>query len=749
MRQPPRPAQKSPQFHRNEKGQVALFIALIFQVLFVFFAMMINVGLLVHHKINLQNSVDLAAYYAASKQAETLNAMAHVNYQMRQSWKLLNFRVKQLGSFGAQDGTYFYPGKLPGDNNVPDDKPTNLVPGFCIDYPWFKSVGDDTSYCNQSGNKSKAAGDILTITHPTAPVSSNYKLDQVAVLDKGIVNFFQRIDEAFKKVAGALADQCEFAVGVNYFALARFIWGYKQDISTRKRLFLSLAENMSASDPIDLDGATYSTGISKTIIKNLTYENKASLQSVQFYNSLSDPSCANPVPPAAMGYSAPAWVSEINIYPQFFPELGVCSSQMTELSLVRFDSPDSDPRIAQAVASPTNPFQQINAWLDIYAHENLTNKTYYNTSLGFEKNPNCMAYVGVQAQAQPNIPFSPFGAITIKAVAYAKPFGGTIGPWFAGHWTGGDHTGETPPTGYPMNVKRWVVGSAIPNDSPDASKSVEIDYPRYTGDTVGAKSLRMQYAFGKTISTLFPKTPSQNRMDLSWWDTLLNQNYKIEDLNGDGDALAYSDTDPRAKLMRNLEISVVAPDEYDIANYSIEPDFYNNYLMRMTNNGSNRAPSWLKQLEGQYPIRGDLGARANDGTLKSFSVKDQIQTLVSSEFNKYVGSGGPLNFYVQNNSSYNAETLTGFKNWVSGSSPVDPTTYFGKCAKAVGSSDAFSATTGNCIAGGRVGYSVKLVDYDIVSGNKQIPYLTGVNDSNPGTIVNTMQNASWQPAPTK
>src|ERR1700734_2488428 len=84
----------------KEQGQVALFIALIFQVLFVFFAMMINIGLLVHHKINLQNSVDLAAYYAASKQAETMNLIAHVNYQIHQSWKLLNFRYNNLGNYG-------------------------------------------------------------------------------------------------------------------------------------------------------------------------------------------------------------------------------------------------------------------------------------------------------------------------------------------------------------------------------------------------------------------------------------------------------------------------------------------------------------------------------------------------------------------------------------------------------------------------------------------------------------------------
>src|SRR5690606_11934254 len=86
--------------HKSERGQMAIFIALIFQVLFVFFAMIVNVGLIVHDKINLQNSVDIAAYYAAQRQAEILNAIAHHNYQIRQAWKLLSWRLRVLGDLG-------------------------------------------------------------------------------------------------------------------------------------------------------------------------------------------------------------------------------------------------------------------------------------------------------------------------------------------------------------------------------------------------------------------------------------------------------------------------------------------------------------------------------------------------------------------------------------------------------------------------------------------------------------------------
>ena len=49
------------------KGQITIFIILTFQVLFVFLVMMINIGFVVHDKINLQNSVDLGVIYGAQK----------------------------------------------------------------------------------------------------------------------------------------------------------------------------------------------------------------------------------------------------------------------------------------------------------------------------------------------------------------------------------------------------------------------------------------------------------------------------------------------------------------------------------------------------------------------------------------------------------------------------------------------------------------------------------------------------------
>ena len=57
----------------------------------------------------------MAAYYGAKQQAEVLNAMAHINYQMRQNWKLLAWRYRVLGTLVQDAGQHnsHPPGSLP------------------------------------------------------------------------------------------------------------------------------------------------------------------------------------------------------------------------------------------------------------------------------------------------------------------------------------------------------------------------------------------------------------------------------------------------------------------------------------------------------------------------------------------------------------------------------------------------------------------------------------------------------------
>lgn len=83
---------------RNEEGQGLVVIALMMLTFVFFFKFVIDTGLIVSAKINLQNAADLAAYSGASSQARQMNHIAFLNYEMRRQYKKFLFRYYILGS---------------------------------------------------------------------------------------------------------------------------------------------------------------------------------------------------------------------------------------------------------------------------------------------------------------------------------------------------------------------------------------------------------------------------------------------------------------------------------------------------------------------------------------------------------------------------------------------------------------------------------------------------------------------------
>jgi hypothetical protein len=73
---------------REEDGQALVFVALVGLVIFLFFAMTMNVAELVNIKIKNQNVADAAALSAAVWQARTMNMMAGANRNMLEFWSL-------------------------------------------------------------------------------------------------------------------------------------------------------------------------------------------------------------------------------------------------------------------------------------------------------------------------------------------------------------------------------------------------------------------------------------------------------------------------------------------------------------------------------------------------------------------------------------------------------------------------------------------------------------------------------------
>jgi hypothetical protein len=715
---------KYAQKNNGQKGQVAIFIALIFQVLFLFFAMIINVGLLVHHKINLQNSVDLAAYYGAMRQGETLNAIGHINYQIRQSWKLLSWRYRQLGTAGNFSAAHPFDKPNKRICLEPDCKTESISPNpdynsfydqpaFCITYAPFKPMPPGENTCRNSQDDYH---EIPTFKPPAiyAP----------------FISASTAINAMSKAFLRAMNERCQTIGPFNYITLARFVATFSMDQAEKKLMIRHLAMGLSdnTQDFMDLDGESGRAGMVATLKGNLTGPNRDSLNEtsdVEIFNSLATADCGS----AGINdkYAPPKWLSEVKIYPGFTYVDTTCTDANhpdNSRIITTRHTLDDEPVYGGAQYSPE--FHQ-----EIVRLKNFVSgypDAPYNFSMGYEKNPWCMAYVGVAARTTPKIPFAPLGNVTLVARAFAKPFGGKIGPWFGETWpvtssqsvdSEGHRTDENLP---PRVTDPASLGPVLTDTRRFAN------YSKYPGDKFGMKSRLTLGQYGQAIYAIdkdfrntpyaavapgYPNPDDADAPNFKHWDHLAHDFKEA----GNGDILAWDDKTKAANPMRNLEIIAIAPDIFDITYYSIEPDYFNLYFKRIRD-------GYLPKRTGyNYLPRADLGSRVGDSELESFSIKDQMKVVRNAASTRQDGQVD-----IENQLTYIALTEQNppaqraraplLTSWL-GKSLSDYSLDiegFGHCNTPPAPN---SPTSGDCVGKGRTGYAVKLVSEDYLKSSSQ------------------------------
>src|SRR4051812_49183793 len=103
-------------------------IGVMMMTFILFFAFVVNTGMLVNAKINLQNAADLAAYAGAATQARQLTQISYLNYEMRRQYKKVLLRYYVMGNMAQRN----FPRNGPRTNapyyyavgNPPDKKST-------------------------------------------------------------------------------------------------------------------------------------------------------------------------------------------------------------------------------------------------------------------------------------------------------------------------------------------------------------------------------------------------------------------------------------------------------------------------------------------------------------------------------------------------------------------------------------------------------------------------------------------------
>ncbi len=633
----------------NQRGQAAIFVALMFNVLFVFFAMAINVALVVHDKVNLQNSADLAAYYAAAKQAEMLDVIAHENYMIRQSYKLLAWRYRVLGTMGLYQDA---PNPVWQDDVSDTQYSQGLRPTVCVTYkPTWQEVPPNENLCNKPNLRIPPLPEVKVIA---GFLGINY----------GIAALSRQLRLQFDI-------QCQRLGAYNWWFAMSILHSFRIDQRNRKQVIYALAKNLSQGkdgDFKDMDGNSVLAGARQTFLKNLTFANRQSFESgggeLKLMNSLE-------------GVDPEKWLVEVKIVPTI-----IYTDVDNDPGCNASPQPISNlPQRSGARDVLNAPFPQGLAASNLFAWKDASflSDSDYQFSIGVEKNPWYVPYMGVKVKTTPRQIFFPFGSgIEMFARSFAKPFGGRIGPWYQSRWDKGaaNSTGDIVDN---LMAPRMAGGGLL--NSPDDPRRLP-NYARFPGDTLGLMSkLGINSLNGlKSLGITFDSY----------------KNIK-EDLavGSPNDILAW-DSAGTSPDVRNFELAAIAPDLFDITYYSIEPNFSRNYFDRLN---ANKAALGIPSAT---PVRPDLGA--NGTAIPSFSVQEQMALAKSkgsqrAEAYYFVrDKANLLTAWLPGEGTYNYEVGASMKN-------------FGKCAMP---DDKLKFTNpGSCVAGGgRTGYSVKLVSRD-------------------------------------
>lgn len=736
------------------------------------------------------------------KQAENMNVIAHVNFQIRQAWKLLTWRYRILGTFGFRRGdvnfpnyNQHYPFELvdvvglpnvfnyfgsggPTDPTHPGGMACNNlmlgaeklgvqdIPFFCVGHSGFKGWPQSESMCQLNCDGFGAARAIVNI--PNAGTYSG--AGQFGGDTAGAIN------DAIDAVNSQLKTRCEILGPMGATVLTRFLAGYINEIQPRSKTIEALAANLSleADKILDIEGNTIIKGSKATLENNLTEANLTSFRSnpgnFSTENGLFGNSCS-----FGSDGSGGSFLKKI------------------EIDFIRYFIHNCINNGGANNFQPESVYNPANGQLGLaFSGINLQERNILESLLtpgqqhtvGYEKNPYCIEYYAVKASSEPQIPFLPLTKIKLNAFAIAKPFGGSIGPWYGKTWPKGsqastfDDTNQATKTDETLpirNVRLYGGSNAL-------SQSVysQPNFSLFVGDKKGLRDSDYLAAYhsalamrdidnypGKTNKTNQNFLVPNELKNLGAWPDFPNwnglQNAAIGDFR-DYDSMATLASD--AAGTRALEISAIAPNQFDVTHYSIEPDFYNNYYKKLYNSG------WQKILTAtnrNFPLvnqlRADFGAvsmRADQpevGPLepRTFAVKDQIfiKNIVMG-INPSITNGmtAPnsgkqytqiLNFLVSLQSSLlTSWTFLSFSNYTTfPGGLVDNlgnTMSFGQCkdswnntASGVGALKLDSnfktpmdqdsnlpPTPGNCVTGGRTGYSVKLISPNQVRDSSKL-----------------------------
>ena len=638
------------QFVKNKRGQTVVFIILVFQVLFILFAMSLNVAMVVYDKINLQNSLDLAAYYGAKKQTEVLNAMAHINYQMRQNWKLLAWRYRILGTLAQPEGEHTSErGKLywcPQDKNEEASCESNhnnhcrksadlfrvagIYPNYC-DHQYYTCISqdlwrrginaDDQNFCKLA--------EIQITPINALPLTAAFLPE--AHKGKAATNLLQNRISASCPMEGLL----------NWLMTQVFLTHFRLDQKDRK-IMMEEIYNRTLKEGKDLDGNDIFEGAKKVFFGNLTNTNSKNVENLADYSLIEFQSFQQK---EFKDLFERLDVRPTLLFADVFGEFRGTATNCTVKKRVHFEVSDGSVKISfQEFIKDRIRQGQTHLIVQILRNKpDLfdVNQQFYSDedpfailSLSFFKKKDEILYYGLKSEFDymdhQIFSLNLSSGIQFKASAFAKAFGASFGPQ-------PNQSDPFIPTQRKDTALQFVVNASDPTLMLYVHQP---NFSRWPGDSWGLVDKRLHDPNNNNRWVFLNK-------HISYDYDFIHRVYSIQDYlhltvfeSLAGDPLARIENHDFRTFSRLMELMAVYPDLYDVSYYSILGNYHETYFPKICNllTGSDCDPNGLNPFSSPASkgrkayIRGDFGWPDSDKYIELNGAKKNVWISIAPYF---------------------------------------------------------------------------------------------------------------------
>ena len=419
---------------KNQKGQISIFFSASLVVLVSIIAFVINIGLFVKAKINLQNATDAAAFSGAAVQARQLSKIAYLNWEMRNIYKEWMYKYYVIGNLNLQDvenpgGTGPMSFRLQDDLNVLTNqraKDNYNIPAVCIHI-----AGSQTNICKRysiPGLPEFGSSQLVGAEEASRAFMDTLISTKVNdCIDRTRLNMLVANTWTYNVLASTMDDSLA-GQGPAILADRQGAWPRAVELGMRIRNLEYAMNRKAQTRGVCNSGSTDKTncGVSiNDIMQERMLGNERIVKA--FYSGyrnlgndvdqeMKESFTLTEIPPRPVPYSSPTNASYLMIpkvkaqnYEKQWVDLKLMMANYAifyAAMIPRADSATSGACDVSKVAIPVPGYP-----------------------LGFYKNPDVITYYAVRGEAEFIGMFNPFNdSVKMTAYAAAKPMGGRIGP---------------------------------------------------------------------------------------------------------------------------------------------------------------------------------------------------------------------------------------------------------------------------------------------------------------------------------